>query len=178
MPPPASWGGPSPVRPRQSVGFRRRRGAWGCRGRQTVMRPNEVCVRNRYMPQTLYTSSILGPSMNYPNPFGDFAFGEVVETVLPDLVLSFAFFSALGHAVPGKRFDHQRSAVAASGPVGLALSIGMVWWVTCGGSPKPASLASFPCPGGLADPAVTGRSTSCTFSRCRRGRGRSDRPCP
>lgn len=66
--------------------------------------------------------------MNYENPFRHFPGGEILDTFLPDLVLSFAFFSSLVYAVLGKRFDHQRSAVGMSIAIGLALSVGLVWW--------------------------------------------------
>ena len=53
---------------------------------------------------------------------------EWMESLLPDFVLAFAFFTSLVYAVLGKRFDHQRSAVAMSVSIGFALSIGLVWW--------------------------------------------------
>lgn len=66
--------------------------------------------------------------MSPSNPFSGFAFGELFESLLPDFVLAFALFTALAYAVLGKRFDHQRSALAASAAIGLALSVGLVWW--------------------------------------------------
>jgi len=54
--------------------------------------------------------------------------GELLDSLLPDLVLAFAFFTALIYGAVAKRFDHQRSAVAVSASMGLALSIGLVWW--------------------------------------------------
>lgn len=66
--------------------------------------------------------------MSPSNPFSDFAFGRLFETVLPDFVLAFTFFTALAYAVLGKRFDHQRSAVAMAATLGLSLAIGLVWW--------------------------------------------------
>ena len=62
------------------------------------------------------------------NPFANFAFGEIFDTVLPDFVLSFTFFTAITYAVLGKRFGQQRPAVAMSAALGMALSIGFVWW--------------------------------------------------
>lgn len=62
------------------------------------------------------------------NPFTDLAFGEMCQTLLPDLVLAFAFFTALSYAILGKRFGHQRSAIAMSAALGFALSMGLVWW--------------------------------------------------
>ena len=66
--------------------------------------------------------------MNHENPFRRFPGSEILDTFLPDLVLSFAFFTSLVYAVLGKRFDHQRSAVGMSAAIGLALSVGLVWW--------------------------------------------------
>jgi hypothetical protein len=54
--------------------------------------------------------------------------GELFETLLPDFVLAFAFFTALVYAILGKRFDQQRPAVAMSVTLGIALAIGLVWW--------------------------------------------------
>ena len=62
------------------------------------------------------------------NPFADFSFGEVFEGVLPDFVLSFAFFTAGSYAVLGRRLGQQRPAVVMSATLGMALSIGLVWW--------------------------------------------------
>ena len=53
---------------------------------------------------------------------------ELFETLLPDFVLAFAFFTSVVYAVLGKRFDHQRSAVTMSATIGFALSTGLVWW--------------------------------------------------
>jgi len=62
------------------------------------------------------------------NPFSDLAIGELLETLLPDFVLAFAFFTALTYAILGKRFGPQRPAVVMSGVIGLSLSVGLVWW--------------------------------------------------
>ena len=51
-----------------------------------------------------------------------------LESLLPDFVLAFAFFTSVVYAVLGKRFDHQRPAVVMSASIGFALSIGLVWW--------------------------------------------------
>lgn len=53
---------------------------------------------------------------------------EWLESLLPDFVLSFAFFTSIVYAVLGKRFDKQRPAIAMSASIGFALSIGLVWW--------------------------------------------------
>ena len=66
--------------------------------------------------------------MYFSNPFANFAFGEIFDTVLPDFLLSFTFFTAITYAVLGKRFGQQRPAVAMSAALGMALSIGFVWW--------------------------------------------------
>ncbi len=66
--------------------------------------------------------------MDLSNPFSDVALGELFETLLPDFILAFAFFTALTYAVLGKRFDRQRPAIAMSTAMGLALSVGLVWW--------------------------------------------------
>ncbi|MDD5134430.1 MAG: hypothetical protein PHP01_03340 [Phycisphaerae bacterium] len=55
-------------------------------------------------------------------------FNELVKSLIPDFVLAFAFFTSLAYAVLGKQFDRQRPAIAASGSIGLALAVGLVWW--------------------------------------------------
>lgn len=57
-----------------------------------------------------------------------FPLGRLFETLLPDFVLGFAFFTALAHAVLARRFEHARSAIAMSGAIGMALAMGLVWW--------------------------------------------------
>lgn len=66
--------------------------------------------------------------MNFPNPFRYFAFGDLFNTILPDFVLAFAFFTAIIYVVLGRRFGQQRPAVAMSAALGMALSVGLVWW--------------------------------------------------
>jgi hypothetical protein len=66
--------------------------------------------------------------MRPENPFPELALGELFDTLLPDFVLAFTFFTALTYAVLGKRFDHQRSAAAMAAAMGLALATGLVWW--------------------------------------------------
>ncbi len=66
--------------------------------------------------------------MIFPNPFLHPPFALFFESLLPDFILAFTFFTALVYAVLAKRFDHQRSAVAMSAAVGLALAVGLVWW--------------------------------------------------
>jgi len=50
------------------------------------------------------------------------------ESLLPDFVLAFAFFTALIYSVLAKRFDRQRPAIAVSAALGTALSVGLIWW--------------------------------------------------
>ncbi len=66
--------------------------------------------------------------MRPANPFSELAIGELFETLLPDFVLAFAFFTALAYAVLGRRFDRQRPAIVMSAVIGLSLSVGLVWW--------------------------------------------------
>ena len=62
------------------------------------------------------------------NPFSDLPIGQLFETLLPDFILAFAFFTALVYGVLAKRFQHQRSAVTVSATAAFALSVGLVWW--------------------------------------------------
>jgi hypothetical protein len=66
--------------------------------------------------------------MPFADPLSLFPIGQFFESLLPDFILAFTFFTALVYAVLGRRFDHQRSAVAMAAAVGLALSLGLVWW--------------------------------------------------
>ena len=66
--------------------------------------------------------------MGFDNPFSAMGIGRLFETLLPDYLLAFTFFTALVYAILGRRFDHQRPAVAMSAAVGLALASGLVWW--------------------------------------------------
>ena len=60
--------------------------------------------------------------------FKGFNFYELLESLIPDFVLAFVFFTSIAYAVLGKKFEQQRPAVAISASVGFALSIGLVWW--------------------------------------------------
>jgi len=60
--------------------------------------------------------------------FSDLPWAGFIESLLPDFILAFTFFTALTYAVLGKRFDHQRPAVAMSVALGLAFAVGLVWW--------------------------------------------------
>ncbi len=51
------------------------------------------------------------------------------ETLLPDFMLAFAFFTAISYAVLGKRLENQRAAITISVCFGTALSLGLVWWL-------------------------------------------------
>jgi len=66
--------------------------------------------------------------MRLRNPFVNLAIGQLFETLLPDFVLAFAFFTSIAYAVLGKRFGQQRPAMAMSATLGFALSVGLVWW--------------------------------------------------
>jgi hypothetical protein len=66
--------------------------------------------------------------MRLTNPFEDLPIGQFFETLLPDFVLGFAFFTSICYAVLGKRFGQQRPAIAMSATIGFALSVGLVWW--------------------------------------------------
>jgi hypothetical protein len=60
--------------------------------------------------------------------FQNLAIEELFETLLPDFVLAFTFFTSIVYAILGKRFEQQRPAIAMSAAVGFALSVGLVWW--------------------------------------------------
>ena len=66
--------------------------------------------------------------MNYANPLEYLAFGDWLDTFVPDFVLAFAFFTSLIYAVLGRRLGMQRPAIAVSAALGAALSAGLVWW--------------------------------------------------
>jgi len=53
---------------------------------------------------------------------------ELLESYLPDFILAFTFFTSVVYVALGKRFEQQRPAIAMSVAIGLALSIGLVWW--------------------------------------------------
>lgn len=71
--------------------------------------------------------------MRPENPFKDLAVHELFETLLPDFILAFAFFTSIVYAVLGKRFERQRPAITMSAAIGFALSIGLVWWEQANG---------------------------------------------
>ena len=51
-----------------------------------------------------------------------------LESLLPDFVLAFAFFTSIAFAALGRKFEHKRAAIAMSATLGFALSIGLIWW--------------------------------------------------
>ncbi len=53
---------------------------------------------------------------------------DLFETALPDLVLSFTFFTSISYAVLSRQFEKQRPTIAMSVSIGCALSMGLVWW--------------------------------------------------
>lgn len=56
------------------------------------------------------------------------AFRRFFETLLPDFLLAFTFFTASTYTALAKRFGNGRPAAAVSASLGLALSVGLVWW--------------------------------------------------
>jgi hypothetical protein len=66
--------------------------------------------------------------MPFGNQLPSLPFDRLFQTLLPDFVLAFTFFTALTYAVLGRRFGHQRPAIAMSSAIGLALAVGLVWW--------------------------------------------------
>ena len=61
-------------------------------------------------------------------PFDSIIHGNLFDTLLPDFVLGFAFFTSVIYAVLSRRFGQQRPAVVMSAALGLALAVGLVWW--------------------------------------------------
>jgi len=66
--------------------------------------------------------------MSITNLYYDLNLHDWLESLIPDFVLGFAFFTSIIYAVLGKRFDRQRPAIAMSASMGFALSVGLVWW--------------------------------------------------
>ena len=65
--------------------------------------------------------------MRLVNPFTDLPLVEFFDTLLPDFLLAFTFFTALIYSVLGRRFGRERPAVAMYGVLGLTLATGLVW---------------------------------------------------
>lgn len=63
-----------------------------------------------------------------PNPFAGLPLAPLLDSILPDFVLAFTFFTALCYAVLGRQFGRQRPAAAMSIALGFALAVGLVWW--------------------------------------------------
>ena len=66
--------------------------------------------------------------MRLTNLYYELDLHDWLESLLPDFVLAFAFFTSISFAVLGRQFEHKRSAIAMSVSIGFALSIGLVWW--------------------------------------------------
>ena len=66
--------------------------------------------------------------MVFRNALPDVVGIELLDTLLPDFVLAFTFFTALSYTTLGRFFGRQRPAIAMSAALGLALAIGLVWW--------------------------------------------------
>jgi len=64
--------------------------------------------------------------LSYPFPHADF--GNLFDSLFPDFILAFAFFTSIVYAVLSRRFHQQRAAGMAAGAVGLALAAGLTWW--------------------------------------------------
>jgi hypothetical protein len=77
---------------------------------------------------TINRSSPAGSPVRIPISLSDWLQESPTKDLLPDFVLAFAFFASLVYATLAKRVGHQRSAIAMSAAVGLALSVGLVWW--------------------------------------------------
>ncbi len=60
--------------------------------------------------------------------FQQFDIDILFDTILPDFILAFAFFTSVAYAVLGKHFGQQRPAITMSAVIGFALSTGLVWW--------------------------------------------------
>lgn len=66
--------------------------------------------------------------MAFDIPLLDVLVFDVYQTLLPDFLIAFAFFTAVIFAVMGRRFGPGRPAVVVSAALGMALSVGLVWW--------------------------------------------------
>jgi endonuclease III len=66
--------------------------------------------------------------MRLENLFYELNLYEILDSLLADFVLAFAFFTSMTYAVLGKKFEKQRPAIAMSAVMGFALSTGLVWW--------------------------------------------------
>jgi hypothetical protein len=66
--------------------------------------------------------------MRLTNIIRDFDIFSLFETVLPDFILAFTFFTALNYAILSKRFGQQRPAAAVSASLGLALATVLIFW--------------------------------------------------
>lgn len=66
--------------------------------------------------------------MAFGNPILDVLVFDVYQTLLPDFLIAFAFFTAVIFAVMGRRLGPGRPAVVVSAALGMALSVGLVWW--------------------------------------------------
>jgi hypothetical protein len=66
--------------------------------------------------------------MLFPTAFAAPALESLFDSILPDLLLAFTFFTALSYSVLGRHFGRQRPAVAMSVALGAALAVGLVWW--------------------------------------------------
>jgi hypothetical protein len=66
--------------------------------------------------------------MRLVNAFENFLIREMFETLLPDFVLAFTFFTSVVFAVLNKHFGQRRPAIGMSAAIGFALATGLIWW--------------------------------------------------
>jgi hypothetical protein len=66
--------------------------------------------------------------MSSLNPLAGTVLEGLFESIVPDLLLAFTFFTAAAYAVLGRQFGRERPAAAMSVALGAALAIGLVWW--------------------------------------------------
>jgi hypothetical protein len=62
------------------------------------------------------------------NPFAGTALEALFDSIVPDFLLAFTFFTAASYAVLGRQFGRERPAAAMSVAFGAALAVGLVWW--------------------------------------------------
>ena len=60
--------------------------------------------------------------------FENLVIREMFETLLPDFVLAFTFFTSVVFAILNKHFGQRRPAIGMSASIGFALSVGLIWW--------------------------------------------------
>ena len=66
--------------------------------------------------------------MRLTNLYYELNLHDWLESLLPDFVLAFAFFTSIVFSVLGRKLEHKRAAIVMSAAIGFALAIGLVWW--------------------------------------------------